>query len=420
MRHPAAERLSATGFLLVCLMTWALPMLTDAVMPALPALRAQFGASLPAVQGGMLSLALAVFAVMQTLMGLLADRYGRRPVLLGGITLYLAGSLLALQAESFTMVLACRLLQAAGAAAGPVLGRAIIRDVLPPAAVARAYSVLGLGIALVPLLMPTVAGWLVAAHGWRGVFMLYVGYALLLLALVVMRLPETLTTPDRAALQPARIAAALREVLGRPVRVAALGALVGAYAGLLVFLSSGPFVLLDHFGVPAAQLGSWLSIALAGFLGGSLCSTVLSRRMAPARVLRAGTVLLLAGAVLQAALAAQPGVGGGPLGFLLPMAVYTFGWGLVQPQAQALTLAIDPHLVGRGSALLGLAQLTGAGVVVWALSHVQDGGPLRPALALCGCALLAWAAATAGLVLSRRDGGRGPSAAGTAGHRPRP
>lgn len=418
MRHSVAERLSATGLLLVCLMTWALPMLTDAVTPALPALRAEFGAGLPAVQGGMLSMALAVFAVMQTVLGLLADRYGRRPVLLGGIALYLAGSVLALQAESFAMVLACRLLQAAGAAAGPVLGRAIIRDLLPPAAVARAYSVLGLGIAIVPLLMPTVAGWLVAAHGWRGVFLLYVAHGLVLLALVALRLPETLTTPDRAALQPARIAAALHEILGRPARVAALGALVGTYAGLLVFLSSGPFVLLDHFGVPAPQMGSWLSIALAGFLGGSLCSTVLSRRLAPARLLWAGAGLLLGGAALQVALAAQPGTGIGPLGFLLPMAVYTFGWGLVQPQAQALTLAIDPHLVGRGSALLGLAQLTGAGLVVWALSHVQDGGAFRPALALCGCALAAFAAATTCLVFSRRDAARATSAAGTAARPP--
>lgn len=418
MRHPVAERLSAGGLLLVCLMTWALPMLTDAVTPALPALRAQFGASLPAVQGGMLSMALAVFAVMQTALGLLADRYGRRPVLLGGIALYLAGSALALQADSLSAVLACRLLQAAGAAAGPVLGRAIIRDLLPPAAVARAYSVLGLGIAMVPLLMPTVAGWLVAAHGWRGVFLLYVAHGLVLIALVALRLPETLTTPDRTALQPARIAAALREVLGRPARVAALGALVATYAGLLVFLSSGPFVLLDHFGVPAPHLGSWLSIALAGFLGGSLCSTVLSRRLAPARLLWAGAVLLLVGAAVQAALAAQPGTGSGPLGFLLPMAVYTFGWGLVQPQAQALTLAIDPHLVGRGSALLGLAQLTGAGLVVWALSHVQDGGALRPALALCGCALAAWIAATGCLVFSRRDAARATSATGTAARPP--
>ena len=136
------ERLTPMAMLLVCLCSWSLPLLTDPMLPALPVLREAFAVPMPRVQL-VFSLALASFAVAQAFMGLWADRYGRRPVLLVGFALYVLGAALAGQASSFDELLVWRVVQSAGAAAGPVLARAIVRDVLPPSKAARAFSLLG-------------------------------------------------------------------------------------------------------------------------------------------------------------------------------------------------------------------------------------------------------------------------------------
>jgi len=219
-------------------------------------------------------------------------------------------------------------------------------------------------------------------------------------AVVALLYRETLPQRDMAALQPARLLAALREILAAKERVAALATIACGYSAIVVFMSTGPFVLKQTFGIAPAQLGLWVTLSLAGFPLGSLLSLWLVKGIS-GRVLQRGAALFALGGVLQWALCVAF-VPHSPLAFVLPMTLLTLGWGLVQPQVQAVTLAIAPALIGRGSALLGVIQLGIGSTVAWAVSHFLDGTPTLTAvvLVLGGLGLLASAAATA--KLSRR------------------
>lgn len=410
--------------LLVCLCSWSLPLLTDPMLPVLPALREAFAAPMPRVQL-VFSLGLAAFAVAQAFMGMCADRFGRKPVLLAGFGLYVLGTVCAARAHSLDGLIAWRVVQAAGAAAGPVLARAIVRDLLPPSKAARAFSLLGLGMAVVPLFAPALASRLLAAYGWPGPFHFFAVYGAAVWVLVALLYRETLPQRDLAALQPARLWAALREILAAPERVAALATIACGYSAIVVYMSTAPFVLQQAYGVAPANLGWWITLSLGGFPLGSLLGLWLVKGISARVLQRAAAVFALGGALQWLGCVGWPasvglapmgmapvglapmgmaplGVSGSPLFFVLPMTLLTLAWGLVQPQVQAVTLAIAPALIGRGSALLGVVQLGTGGVVAWAVSHFMDGTPrlTASALALGGLGVLACALATARL--SRR------------------
>ena len=399
------ERLSPLGVLLVCLCSWSLPLLTDPMLPVLPALREAFAAPMPRVQL-VFSLGLAAFAVAQAFMGMCADRFGRKPVLLVGFGLYVLGTACASQAHSLDALIGWRVVQSAGAAAGPVLARAIVRDLLPPSKAARAFSLLGLGMAVVPLFAPALASRLLAAYGWPGPFYFFVVYGVVVWCLVALLYRETLAQPDLAALQPGRLWAALGEILAANERVAALATIACGYSVIVVYMSTAPFVLQEAYGVAPAHLGWWITLSLSGFPLGSLLSLWLVKGIS-GRVLQRAAALFALGGVLQwlGCVVFPPQ---SPFAFVLPMTLLTLAWGMVQPQVQAVTLAIAPALIGRGSALLGVVQLGTGGIVAWAVSHFMDGTPRLTAtvLALGGLAVLACAVATArlsrpGAVLAR-------------------
>ena len=370
----AAGTLAPLMVLLVCLCSWSLPLLTDPMLPVLPVLREAFAAPLPRVQL-VFSLALAAFAVSQAFMGMFADRYGRKPVLLGGFALYVVAGLAAMRAPTLDALILCRVVQSAGAAAGPVLARAIVRDLLPPAKAARAFSLLGLGMAVVPLFAPTLAAKLVAAQGWPGVFALFVAFGTLIWGFVAFGYRETLPAPDPTALQPARLWAALTEMLAAPERRTALAMIACGYSSIVVYMSTAPFVLQRTYGIEPVQLGGWVTLSFCGFPTGSLLGLWWVRGLSPVALRRGAFVMAVAGC-LQGLLAGQ-GLVHHPLAFVLPMTCLTAGWGVVQPQAQAIVLGIHPSLIGRGSALLGVVQLGLGGLVAWGVSHAVDGSP-RP------------------------------------------
>ena len=393
-RRVASGGLAPLTVVLVCLCSWSLPLLTDPMLPVLPVLREAFAAPLPRVQL-VFSLALASFAVSQAFMGMFADRYGRKPVLLGGFALYVAAGLAAMRAPTLDALILCRVVQSAGAAAGPVLARAIVRDLLPPAKAARAFSLLGLGMAVVPLFAPTLAARLVAVHGWPGVFGLFVVFGALIWAFVAFGYRETLPAPDPTALQPARLWAALAEMLAAPERRTALLVIACGYSSIVVYMSTAPFVLQRAYGIVPAQLGGWVTLSFCGFPTGSLLGLWLVKGLSAVALRRGALVMAIAGA-LQWLLAGQ-GLVHHPLAFVLPMTFLTAGWGVAQPQAQAIVLGIHPSLIGRGSALLGVVQLGLGGVVAWVVSHFVDGSP-RPTAAVVAVGtgvLLAFAVATA-------------------------
>ena len=362
---------SALLAVLVVALTALGPLSTDFYLPALPAIARALDTDSAGVQLT-LSVYLLGFGAGQLLVGPLSDRFGRRPVMLWGMLVFVLASVVCALADSITTLVVARLLQAFGACAGPVLGRAVVRDIYGPAESARMLSHVSTATALAPLLAPLFGGWLTAAWGWRATFVALTVYALMLMLAVWLLLKETNRHPDAHAMRPARMWANYRTLLADPVYRSALLIGCGAFAALFAFISGSPFVFIEHFGMSPQQMGLAFGLNVTGFMLGSTLSARLSRRIGPARLIRHGVWL---GAACGIALAVLALVGPQHVAaVMVPMWGVTAAIGLILPNATALGLAGYPKMAGAAASLMGFVQMgLGAGAGMRVGHGVQSG-----------------------------------------------
>ena len=275
---------------LVVALTSLGPLSTDFYLPALPAIASALNTDSVGVQLT-LSIYLIGFGAGQLLVGPLSDRFGRRPVMLWGMLVFLLSTVVCALADSITTLVAARLVQAFGACAGPVLGRAVVRDIYGPAESARVLSHVSTATALAPLLAPLFGGWLTALWGWRATFVALTVYAVVLTLAVWLLLKETNRHPDAHAMRPGRMWANYRTLLADPVYRSALLIGCGAFAALFAFISGSPFVFIEHFGMSPQQMGLAFGLNVTGFMLGTTLSARLSRRLGSTRLDRKSTRL---------------------------------------------------------------------------------------------------------------------------------
>lgn len=360
------------------------PLSTDFYLPALPAIGEAMGADVANTQLT-LSVFLFGFAAGQLAYGPLSDRFGRRPVLLFGVVLYALASVACTLATSIEALIAARFLQALGACAGPVLGRAIVRDVYGPHDAARMLSYIGTAMALAPLLGPVLGGWLTVWSGWRATFVFLTGYSLLLVLGLCFVLRETNAHRDAAATSPARMwhnfLTLLRDRRYRGVLLC--NAL--AYSGLFAFISASPFVFINMFGFSPQQMGLAFGAMVSGYMCGSTASGRLSRRFGPERLLHRGAVLsVVAGAAMLAL--ALAGVHH-PLAVMVPMWFSAAAIGLTMPNAAAIGLANYPHMAGSAASLMGFSQMGLAALAGIFVGHALGDTVVPMALAIAAGAV---------------------------------
>jgi len=361
------------------------PLATDMYLPALPGLTDAFATSAGRVQLT-LSLFLAGFALAQIIYGPLSDRFGRKPVLLCGLSLFVLASIACALAESIEMLILARFVQALGGSAGPVLGRAMVRDIHGPLESARVLSHIGSAMALAPAFAPILGGYMSVYLGWPSIFWFLGLVGLLGAALLVFAIKET-APPEHRHPRP------IVTILGDYGRLLRDGGYLGytltctlAYAGLFAFLSGSSFVIIEYFGVSEQHFGLLFMLVVAGYISGTLAGARLSRRYDFRRLVALGSALLLVagGTMLAFALDRPERV----MSIVLPMMVFMHGVGLVMPQSMAGALADYPHIAGSASGLLGFIQMTVAGIVGVAVGHGYDGTPVAMALAVAATGLL--------------------------------
>lgn len=380
------EHLPRALLLLVAALTAILPMSNDGLSPALPAIGK--GLDVPTAEvAGLMSAFVIAFAAAQLVCGMLADALGRRPVIYGGLILYVLASLLGACARDFPMVLAARLLQGLGCAAVVLLARTIVRDLLDRVAAARTLAVIGALYGPVPILAPLLSGGLVMLFGWQAP-LLGMGLLCAIVMLLSLRvLPETLRPEHRLPLDPRGVARSLLGVArSRPLLAYVLGNAF-AYTGILLFSAAGPQVIVAHLGHSAGAFAMMLALSTGGFIVGSFVSSRIVHARGLEGTLRLGTLFQVAGTLLM--IAATWAAPHSWAALVLPEIVYTFGWGLVQPQMQAGALSLHPRAIGQASAVLGFGQLAIAGIVVALFARMADGSPLSLALGMAFCAIMA-------------------------------
>ncbi|GJD46387.1 Inner membrane transport protein YdhC [Methylobacterium cerastii] len=381
---PPPEKKAPLPLLVAVTMTGTLAL--HVFVPALAAAAADLGTT-PAAAQLTITLYLVGLASGQLVYGPLSDRFGRRPVLLGGLSLYLLGLLLAIPAQSIGVLVVARILQSLGACGSLVIGRAMVRDVSTSPDATRKLAILTLAMTLTPALAPGLGGLISDAFGWRAVFVALAALVAVLGILVL--LPETnrhkTPLPGIGAM-----AAGYLRLLRNPTFRAYVVAGSCAGTSLYAFLAVAPFLLVDRLGRSTQEVGLDCLIVVFGMVAGATLASRLAGRVPILRAARSGNWLCLAGA---ASLLAIDQAGGLSVTSLIaPLVLYAVGVGLLGPNAVAGLMNVDPHAAGSASSLYGFLQMAfGAGfTLVVAAWHDASATPV--AATLLGAALIAAAA----------------------------
>jgi len=381
----------------------------DMSLPAMPQLQEVFGAGVGTVQLT-LSLFLVGFAVGQVVSGPLSDRVGRRPVLLGGLALFTVAGLACAASPSLALLIAGRFVQGLGASVGPIMARAIIRDVFDEREASGVLSRITQVMIVAPLLAPTVGGVLLGA-GWQWIFVVLGAAGLALLVVTWRGLAETLTRAPKTEARPALLRG-YRTVLAHRVSLRHVLTICFSYAGMFAYVSGSPFVFIDGFGVSRQWFGVLFALPAAALLVSATMNRVLIQRMEAAVLLRRGVYLVLAGGV-SIVLLNLAGVGG-LASVIVPVMIYMLGMGLVQPNATAAAMAPHGRLAGVASSVIGSLQTAGGALSGWVVGAFYDHTPNSLALtvgAMGVATFLVHASARVGRRVAEREAAAPPLAA---------
>ncbi|HYD65964.1 multidrug effflux MFS transporter [Azospirillum sp.] len=365
------------------------PLALNVFVPSMPALPAAFGTGHATVQLT-LSLYLVGVAVGQLAYGPLSDRFGRRPVLLGGMGLYVLASLACALAPSIGLLILGRIAQAMGGCAGMVIGRAVVRDAWERDEATRVLALVIAGMAVAPMVGPVLGGFLDEWAGWRAGFVLLVGFGAVVLLAGLRALPET--HRDRTPFPgPMALLLAYRSLAAKPVYIGNALATSMATASFFAFLSGAPHTMVELLGRTPSEYGLWFVLLSVGYMAGNVAVTRIAHRVDPESLVWTGLAMSVAGPVAL-------------LGFLLagmftpatlfvPMLLMSFGNGLSFPPAMTMAIGAEPRLAGTASGLLGFLQMGFGAVAAAAVGAMKAWEPMVMVLAMVAFNLLALAAA---------------------------
>ncbi len=350
------------------------PVTTDVYLPALPMLTRALDASMDAAQLTMSALILS-FGLGQMVWGPVADRVGRRPVLLAGLLLYTGASIGGMLAGSIEALVIWRIVQGAAMAAAIVCARAIVRDLYEPVEGAQVMALALSGLGLIALAGPLAGGTAALWFGWRGALAVVAAVGALTLAFIAWQLPETLLHKNPRATQPGPLLRAWWDIGRHPV-FQAWALLVGCtYGGLFTILAASSFVYMDVLGLGPTAYGAVMALGSLSYLGSTFVCRRWIKRLGMAGAVRRGALFTLAGGLLVAVLAVA-GVQA-VWAALLPQCLFLMGHGIHQPCGQAGVVGPFPRHAGAASALAGLLLALIAFAVGRWLGTAMDGS-LRP------------------------------------------
>ncbi|HEX7220981.1 MAG TPA: multidrug effflux MFS transporter [Burkholderiales bacterium] len=352
----------------------ALPALgTDLFVPSLPGIAEALSVDVAAAQFTLTTYFAGLGAGMLA-WGPLSDRYGRKPVLLAGLAMMLAASLMGALVDSAGAVALARLGQGLAMASGSVIGRAVVRDLHAHEQAARLLSRMMIVFSLVPLTAPIVGALVSDSAGWRAIFWCYAAAGGVLFLAVGFGLAET-APPERRSVHPAAILNTFRTVLADPRFVAPFLLVLCAHLGILAWVSSSAFVLIRGFGIEPAAYGLAFGAVMLGQICGAWMSSRLVVRLGIPRLLRIGTATMCA-AGLAAALLAWSGVQHWAA-VVLPFLGFLFGTALTVPNATAAAITPFPAYAGAAVSLVGAVGF-GVGAVISSSLGAAFDGTARP------------------------------------------
>ncbi|MEJ6540796.1 MAG: multidrug effflux MFS transporter [Halioglobus sp.] len=362
------------------------PLSVDVYLPAMPTMMVALDTDIRHMHLT-LSSYLTGFALFHLACGPLADRFGRKPILIGGTVLFVAACVGCSLAETVDELVFFRFIQGIGACVGPTLARAVARDIFGPTRAARALSLIAMMMALAPAIAPAMGGVMMLWLPWPSIFVFLAVYGIAMIMLIHVFLGESL--PQRQSLHPLSILVNYGTLLRSPMFLIATFASGFLYAGFLAYLASSSFVYIDMLGVPVEYFGLTFITSVLGYMAGSGLSARLTKNYTSEQI-------VLAGAALAAMAAGTVWIGAQRLPdsiavMMIPMMFYCMGIGLMLPNAMAIALSPFPYIAGTASALLGFVQMSLSAFATAIVGNYLVDSPapvLNFMLAISGLALL--------------------------------
>lgn len=313
------------------------------------------------------------FAIGQVIIGPLSDRYGRRPILIGGISLYCVTSLLCAVSPGIEALIGLRLLQALGGCGGNVIARAVVRDVYSGSGSARAMSLMMLVAAITPLIAPICGSYIVIWAGWRTLFVILSVFGVACLALSLAFYRETHLPENRTNLNVISTIRSYRVIFANASSVGYVIAGGMAFGTLFAYISGAPGVFMDHFGLSRQVFSGIFACNIAGLASGSMLNTRIVGKVGADRMLAYGTTLA-ATAGVALFIVGWTGAGGIVL-FVITQFLAVAALHLIYANAIAGLLEHYPRLSGTASALFGVAQFGFGAIAGTLVGQFYAGGP---------------------------------------------
>jgi DHA1 family bicyclomycin/chloramphenicol resistance-like MFS transporter len=329
------------------------PFSIDAYLPSFPDIEIEFG-----ISRAMLSQSLAVYllaiAISMLFWGPLADRYGRRMVILLSMSLYTLGSIGCALASSIEAFLLLRVVQGLAASGGFIAGRAMIRDAHDADAARRAMSQVMLLFALGPAIAPLLGSWLHDHFGWRSIFWFLSGYGSMLVVMGFF-ISETLADAQRQSIQPANVIRVYIDAISHPRFPALIFSLSLAFAGAFLYIAGAPTVIFDFLGLGSNEFG-WLFIPMVtGMMLGAALSSHLAHRWTAQRTISVGLTLMVLATALN--IIAVSFIAADILSVIGPFALYVIGLATMMPAITVLALDCLPTHRGTAASMQGFLQM---------------------------------------------------------------
>ena len=376
--------------IIIALLTMIGPFTIDSYLPSFPAIEAEFSIS-RALLSQSLGFYLAAFAISTLIFGPLADRLGRRPVILISLLFYIAASIGCALSADYSTFLIYRIMQGVAAAGGLVAGRAIIRDVYSPQDAHHAMSRIMMLFAVAPAIAPVIGGLLHDLFGWHSVFYFLVLFAGMVFFLVLFHIPETLAPAHRQSIHPVNVA----RVYGRSLvhhRFLSLIFIVAFYfGGMFLYIAGAPTFIFDFLKLDSSDFGLMFVPIVVGLIFGAWISGRLAHRWPIDRTIKLALTLMLMGSVLN--MFQSLWLISMITTSIVPLMLYASGIGIAMPALTVLALDCFPKNRGIASALQGFVQMMANALVASLAVPLLSQHPSHLALGqliLLACALLLW------------------------------
>jgi DHA1 family bicyclomycin/chloramphenicol resistance-like MFS transporter len=356
------------------------------IIPALPATARALGMSIGTSQLT-ITLYLIGLAIGQLLYGPVSDRFGRRPVVLAGLSLFTAASVVTALAPNAAILIGARILQSLGGCAGLVLGRAAVRDGASADKAAGQLALLTLVMAMVPAVAPAIGGYLTAYVHWRASYVLLAMFGAATLTACVLMMPETLSSVGGG--RRSMVTAYMRLLGSRRFLGYAVGGACSTTA-FYGFMSASPFIFETQLHQPTQRVGLYYLLLMLGVASGSLGANRVAGRVKVRTALRLANGVCVLGAALFA-LADVAGVLSVAT-VVAPVCLFMVGAGMASPFALAGSVSVNPQAIGAASGMYGFIQM-GYGMLCTVVVETWHPGAVYPvAVELLGSALLGQAA----------------------------